>query len=265
MLRNTSFTAKNDLNDLNGKRSEGWLVDIHSHILPDMDDGSVDASESVQMLKVSQRIGVDLIVATPHFYPYKDTPERFFEKRAASAEVLIKALESEIAKGAKFPKIGLGAEVAFFSGMSRSSALESFCIEGTRLVLVEMPFERWGESVIAELFRIKTSLDLIPIIAHIDRYIQYQDKKIFSSIFDGDVLVQANTSSLESVKNGKRLLKMLEGGDIDFLGSDCHNLTDRSPDMSRAFSIIEKKLGREALCEIKKFGKYALADAIAIN
>lgn len=265
MLRNTSFTSMKNESDRDSNVSEDLLTDLHSHVLPGIDDGSVDPTESLRMLKLSRVKGVGLMIATPHFYPYLTTPERFFEKREASVEALLSAVEKEREQGAFFPRVGLGAEVAFFKGMSRSSVLQSFCIEGTRLLLIEMPFEYWGEAIIDELFGIKTALGLVPVIAHIDRYIQYQDRDSLASVLiTGDILIQANASAFESVKSAKKVLGMLKAGEIDFLGSDCHNLTDRSPDMSRAVSIIEKKLGRKAIDELKRFGNYTLSEAVTV-
>lgn len=264
MLRNISLTAMtrktNRSNSLVGLN----LTDLHSHILPEIDDGSVNTDESIQMLKKSHESGVGMIIATPHFYPDLNTPEHFFAKRSKSVETLLEVVDKERGNGEIFPKIGLGAEVAFFKGMSRSDTLESFCIKGTRLILIEMPFGRWNDSIIDELYVIKASLGLVPVIAHIDRYIQYQDSDSFSEIFAGDFLIQANASAFESSKSAKKVLNMLKDGEIDFLGSDCHNTTDRSPDISRAISIIEKKLGKDAIEELKKFGNYALSEAVCI-
>ena len=258
MLRSISFTSKN--NEKGNCRS--LFTDLHSHILPGIDDGSASVEESLKMLKVAYESGVKHIIATPHFYPHIDTPDRFLEKRSESVKRLSEALERERALGVEFPRIGVGAEVAFFSGMSRSNALESLCIEGTSLILVEMPFERWSEAVTDELFRIKSNCGLVPIIAH--RYVKYQNGGCFDSIFSGEILIQANSSAFENRKTRKMCLEMLKEGEIDFIGSDCHNLSDRSPDMSRALEIIEKQLGAEAVEELERFGDFALKEATSI-
>ena len=64
------------------------LVDFHSHILPGIDDGSKSLEMSIEMLRLEAEQGIGHVVATPHFYPQYDTPERFLERRAAAQNAL---------------------------------------------------------------------------------------------------------------------------------------------------------------------------------
>ena len=64
------------------------LIDIHSHILPEMDDGAKNIEESKKLLKMLKDQGIDLVVATPHFYPMDMNLEDFIEKRRAKIEYL---------------------------------------------------------------------------------------------------------------------------------------------------------------------------------
>ena len=56
-------------------------IDFHTHILPAVDDGSSCLEESVELLKMQKQRGVSTVVATPHFYPHRDKPEKFLERR----------------------------------------------------------------------------------------------------------------------------------------------------------------------------------------
>ncbi len=204
------------------------------------------------------------MIATPHFYAHCDTPERFLKRRNEAVRMLSETVEKENLCESFLPRLGVGAEVSFFGGMSRSSALESLCIMGTKLILVEMPFEKWTAAMVDELFGIKNNLGLTPVIAHIDRYIRYQTREVMSTVLSGEILVQMNAEALLRGRARSACIKLLSAGEVDFIGSDCHDLCDRSPDMSAAFEMIGKKLGEDALGEIEKFGAFALEDAALI-
>ena len=258
------FSTRRQSNSTEVDGAEGKIrsVDLHSHILPGIDDGSGSVSESLEMLRLMREQGVEKVVATPHFYPGQITPQKFLERRDLAVAQLSEALEKEKAKGKRFPSICVGAEVAFFNGISRSEVISELCIKGTRLLLVEMPFESWSEDTVEELFRIKTLQGLVPVVAHIERYLAYQnDPELFSSIFSGEIIIQSNASAFLDRKTSKRVLKMLAEGEIDLLGSDCHNLGKRAPNMSQGLAAIRKSLGDEAVEELYTFGNYVLEEA----
>jgi len=112
------------------------MLDIHTHILPNIDDGSRSVAESVAMIRASMEQGVNRLALTPHFYPERESPKRFLERRGESARELSAAL----AGMKQLPKMCLGAEVAYFEGMSRTEHIDSLCIGRTRMLLVELPF-----------------------------------------------------------------------------------------------------------------------------
>lgn len=240
------------------------FVDLHSHVLPCVDDGSESVEESLEILKAARACGVSLMIATPHFYAHCDTPERFLKRRNEAVRLLSEAVEKESLGESALPRLGVGAEVAFFGGMSRSSALESLCIMGTKLILIEMPFEKWTAAMVDELFGIKNKLGLTPVIAHVDRYIRHQTREVMSEVLSGELLIQMNAEALLCRSTRSICLELLSAGEVDFLGSDCHDLSDRSPDMSAAFDLIERKLGKGILGELAKFGAFALEDAALI-
>lgn len=236
------------------------FTDFHSHILPRLDDGSRSDEETLQMLRLSRDQGVKRIVATPHFYPHLWSPERFLGEREHATEHLVSAVTSKKAEGEEFPKVYVGAEVAFFSGISKCDWMEKLCLSGTRTILVEMPFERWTDKVLDELIDIKSGLDLIPVIAHIERYFPCQPKEFIDELFNQDVLIQFNAESFINSKTRKRALSLLEEGQIDFIGSDCHDLVSRAPNLGDACKIIDKKLSKDALQKLNDFGDFVFAD-----
>lgn len=228
------------------------IVDFHSHVLPGIDDGSRSVEESLVMLKRMQDQGVTAVVATPHFYASHHYPEKFLERRNGAKEKLLKAAE---AQGVQLPELYYGAEVAYFRGMSQSGALKDLVIEGTRAVMIEMPVGRWTSAMYEELEQIHTVQGLIPIVAHVDRYLgKIRDFGIPKVLAGLPVLVQANASFFLGDDAGglsggsvRKAMKMLKNEYIHLLGSDCHNLTDRGPNLGEAVKAIETSLGAEAL------------------
>lgn len=208
------------------------MVDLHTHVLPQMDDGSQSPEQSLQMLQMMAGQGVDIAVATPHFYAHKETPQAFLQRRRESYAKIADA-QSEV-------KLLLGAEVAYFSGMSACRELTELCIEGSRLLLVEMPFVAWSNSVLSEIVSLR-SVGIMPVLAHVERYRKLPDFwRLLQQLQGVGVLAQCNAGSLCTPIFGKRLISMLQDGNIRFLGSDCHNTTSRPPDMQRAMQRIAR-------------------------
>ena len=216
-------------------------VDFHSHILPRVDDGSRSVEESLQMLRMSAEQGIRQVILTPHFYPQHTTPQRFLEKRDRSLELLMESITPDMG----LPALRCGAEVYYYPQMSHSEALTELTIRGTNCILVEMPFGPWSDRMYRELGDIYNNLGLVPIVAHVDRYLgRFFDHGIPDRLADLPVLVQANA---EFFLSGKKGMTMLQEHRIHLLGSDCHNLTDRKPNLGSAAEKIGRRLGKEAL------------------
>ncbi len=227
------------------------MIDLHSHILPGVDDGSESLEMSHAMLDLLQQQGVDTVVATPHFYARKDTPEDFLRRRAEAAA----QLQSDV----NMPRILLGAEVAYFDGMSNSEALEKLRLGDTDLLLVEMPFGTWTQRMVREICQLTLQAGLIPVLAHVERYRKRdQLPKYQRQLLEQGVLLQCNAEAFVDRSTRRWALGQLKQGNIHFLGSDSHNLTARPPKMDQAAQIISKKLGSGVLGAITAFSKEML-------
>lgn len=225
-------------------------ADFHSHILPGVDDGSRSVEESLAMLRMEAEQGVTHVVATPHFYASNDTPERFLKRRSAAWERLQEALVDK----PELPKITLGAEVYFFPGISNSEALERLTIGQKSFIMIEMPGVPWTKSVYQEIEGIYQKTGITPIIAHIDRYIgPFRTHGILKQLEEMPVLVQANSSFFLHASTAPMAMRMLKENRIQFLGSDCHNLSDRKPNLGNAIQKIEKRTGASVLERIQSF------------
>lgn len=224
------------------------MIDFHSHILPKIDDGSSSINESLEMLTFTKQQGISHIVATPHFYASETNPSDFISKRNHSYKRLF-----ETAKSTSLPKIIPGAEVSYFEGISDCEELNELKIAGTPLIMIEMPMCRWSGRMLSELSAIYEKSGMIPLIAHVDRYIKLlHDKKIIDKLSGLPVLIQANASFFSNKKTARLALSLLSKEKIHLLGSDCHNVVTRRPNLGEAFEIINSKLGRDALQRISE-------------
>lgn len=234
------------------------LVDFHSHILPGVDDGSRTVEESLAMLRLSAAQGVRRMIATPHFYAHHDNPDAFFERRERSFALLRNAMTDEPG----LPRITLGAEVYYFSGISNAEILRDLAIGQSEYVLIEMPMPPWTEKMYRELEDITRKQGLIPIIAHLDRYIRpLKTYGIPRRLEELRLPVQANASFFLQNSTARMALKMLRQDKIHLLGSDCHNMDSRRPNMGQAVELIGRKLGPEVLGNIAGYETRILENA----
>lgn len=219
------------------------MIDFHSHILPGIDDGSRDVSESLALLDMLRDQQVTTVVATPHFYANEQSVDTFLRRRQRAYDALLDATD-----GDTVPTVIMGAEVLFYSGISRLDGLDRLCISGTRLLLLEMPMTRWTSSVVQELLEIVNNLNLTVILAHIERYISLQRPDTFDILRNNGVIMQVNASYFIERFTRRSALRQIGRGEIRLLGSDCHSLHTRPPRLDAAADIIRKKYGEELLC-----------------
>ena len=233
------------------------VTDFHSHILPGIDDGSANVEESIRMLQMEASQGIRHVVATPHFYARYDAPEDFLKKRDA-AEAL---LRERMGKLPGLPELSVGAEVYYFRGMSESEFLPRLTIQGKGCILIEMPQAPWTEESLREIEAIWTNRGILPIIAHIDRYIApFRTHRIPEKLACMPVLVQANASFFLDRATSAMALRLLKADRIQLLGSDCHNAESRKPELGEAADLIRRKLGPEVLQRIAGYENRVLYD-----
>ena len=237
-------------------------IDFHSHILPGIDDGSRSVEHSIEMLKLEAAQGIDHVVATPHFYPSTDSPERFLRRRK-NAEL---RLLDEMEKHTGLPQFSVGAEVYYFHGMSESEILSDLTIGESRYLLLEMPTSKWSSRMFDEIEQIYCRQGITPVIAHLDRYIgAVGSGEVVDRLSRMPVLVQANANFLLGFWTRPRALKMLRHNQIHLLGSDCHNTSSRPPNLGKAYKVVETRLGAEALERMNARGARILFGESAKN
>ena len=233
------------------------MIDFHSHILPGIDDGSRNEKMTLAMLGEEKRQGAETVVATPHFYADRDSIDRFLERRAKALAITNDAIktanESRASKdGHFFPRIMTGAEVYYFPGMADAEKLPELCISGTDVILIEMPFVQWTDKVAKDIEAIIRDRHLTVVLAHIERYTGYQkDKGPWRKVMDLPLTTQINGGSfLKEMRKRRFCTKWIKERESCIIGSDCHNLESRAPNLERARAVIEKKAGAAVLDRI---------------
>lgn len=237
------------------------MVDIHSHILPGIDDGAAAIENTLEMLKIAGDNGTKNIVATPHFYP------GYYENKYED----ICKLSSEVNSIAKEK----GIDIHIVSGQEvflDKHTLELYkegivnCIEKTNYMLIELPMETMLKDALGIIYELKLQ-GIKPIIAHPERYsyIIERPSKINEFMEEG-CLFQINTGSIKGIfgKKVQRTAKILiKHGICNFIASDAHSTKKRCPELKSALDIT-KNLNKYLLEEIIENG-YKLLKNHAIN
>ena len=228
------------------------MIDLHSHILPEVDDGSESVEETLTLLSMLREQGIETVAATPHFYADQDSLDSFLERRDAACERLRGLLPDDA------PKIIAGAEVRYYEGISRMADLKKLTLGGGKLLLLEMPFAKWTDYTRREIIDIACRGDITLVLAHIERYMSKDNLKIIEGFYGSDVLMQVNASFFLESRSKRRALKLLREGKVQLLGSDCHNITHRPPRIGEAYELIQNKLGEEFVGEMNGFAMHLL-------
>ncbi|MBQ7140967.1 MAG: phosphoesterase [Bacilli bacterium] len=199
------------------------MTDIHSHILFDVDDGSSNIEESIELLKKLKSIGFKNVILTPHYIEGSDYCSLNQEKLEK-----IEILKSEIKKNNIDINIYLGNEIFINDNIIKSiKDGKIYPLNNTKYLLIELPFYNQILNLDDILFEI-THAGYIPVIAHPERYSYFQENyKLIDSLRENGVLFQANYSSIlgHYGKQAKKLLKyMLKQKYIDYLGTDIHHI-----------------------------------------
>lgn len=217
------------------------MFDIHSHILPGVDDGAKTVEESLSILESMYSQGITDVVATPHFYPHDDNLEDYNEKIQKAFLELKQNIPNK-----NFPKIHLGCEILYYDGISKASSLYNFTINGSKYLLLELSPYYIKESVLREILYLRDERNITPIIAHIERYHKARKFKTFIEfVKQNNILTQVNATSFFS-KDYKKTLKKLFAYDlVSFIATDSHSMEKRPPLLKLALEKISAEYGED--------------------
>lgn len=232
------------------------MIDLHTHILPSVDDGPADIEESIRIVRDGMEDGVSAFVLTPHV---KD--EGDWERLDLIRQAFI-SLKDECAARGIGARLIIGAEFLLTPSLpERLKKNSTLTINGAgRHVLIELPFHQFPIYAEDRVFQLLID-GFIPVIAHPERY-TYLNKKwdVFKKWAESGVMFQVNTGSL----NGKygiivkwRAKSLLKNGLVNFLGSDIHSSKDKRCSFRDALKVVRHvKSDNGIILTAEEFSKY---------
>lgn len=235
--------------------------DIHSHILPDVDDGAKDMKEALTLLKLMKKDGISAVVATSHFYPEMMNYEQYLEVTKEAFERLDSKKSDK-----KSPRIYLGCEMLYYKGIGNSEVLNDLCLNKSKYLLLELTDFVINEELFEDLLKLKDEKEIIPIIAHVERYYKARNyKRFLQFLSENNIPVQINASSV-TVWVYRRVIKNILKQDLFcVMATDTHSVEERPPMLKTAFSYIEEKYGRETCDKLIKNSRRLYDEIIGEN
>ncbi len=219
------------------------MIDIHSHVLPLVDDGSSSIEMSLKMLQQAYQDGTDAIVLTPHLaYPYRFiNPKEKIESLFKDFQRIVDAEHIPI-------KMYLGCEFLFTKDDFENHFHEIRTLNNSQYLLMEFYFDCDGEEILEAISHVKER-GYIPIIAHPERYEAIQiDEDVAFKAKEMGAYLQMNKASILG-RHGTRaqecIYRMLENHLISFVGSDAHNVTTRNTFMYKSYQEVSYYFGSD--------------------
>ena len=218
--------------------NDNKYYDIHAHFLPSMDLGCKNVNDAMQMVRMMEKQHCQGVIATPHFYP-TETVDVYLKRRKDNYAKLKEALSnSELADFDK--KIVLGTEVSYHHSLVFDRNLASLCLGDSNYLLLELPFSKWSNEVLEDIEHIMRYRGLKVVIAHLERFYEYGNKKLIAKLLDMDVIIQMNTAHVLKFGAFRHAQKMIKNQRVDVLCTDCHGKIFYPPNMEQALEKMRK-------------------------
>ena len=211
------------------------MIDIHTHILPHIDDGAKDTETAKAMLQAELKQGVNTVVFTPHYYSRSNNPTRFLLQRKEAFE----HMKPHLPDGLTYR---LGAEVHFTGhGITNYEELSKLAIEGTKYIIFELPFAvRWSDGLLDEIYEFTSETGYTPIIAHIERYKDVLDRPaLVTEFLEMGCLLQVNAQAFFNKMTKNFAFALLKHGYVHCIGTDAHDMQMRTPELLEAKELIK--------------------------
>ncbi len=223
------------------------IFDVHSHILPGLDDGASSEKQALLMLREARRQGISRIIATPHYSAY-------FKNDNVD---LIRRKCREINRLAAIHKTGVcvypGQEIMY------SERIPDMLSEGRLLTLADSRYvliefcPGAPRSLITHAVRELAGRGFMPVLAHAERYTALREAEHFADLADQGAYIQMNFRAIGGKWYNamtRRCRKLLRDGCVHFLGTDMHNMSSRKPETEEALGWMRRHLDRAYIREL---------------
>lgn len=225
------------------KKGVNMILDIHSHIIPGIDDGSKNMEMTLEMLKNAEKEGTKEIVATPHYLL------EYGEAKIEEVKNYVKEINYNLEKEKINVKIYSGQEVYFTEKIIEDYMEGNIgTLNDSRYMLIEFSMEKLEENIFDILYELQIR-DIVPIIAHPERYKPFMEKPtLINEFINQGYLFQVNAGSIEG-KFGETVRKtanlFLKNHIYNFIGSDAHNIKNRNTGLKKAISLLNEDINRD--------------------
>ncbi len=226
------------------------MIDFHTHILNNIDDGPKTVEESFEMATILSNQGVSVVVCTPHFMPDEISIEKFLSGRDSAVSNL-----KLLTKDSIDISFVAAAEVYCQEDLVLFNDLSGLCIEGTNLLMLEFPtIKKWPLYIWKVLDHIINKNGLQVIIAHAERYhmLHKRSYKYLYKLLDMGCLIQVNGDSFTDKHYSKITNDWLRKDLIQIIGSDSHGVSHRPPNNDATKEYIIQNHGENAFQKLQE-------------
>lgn len=219
------------------------MIDIHCHILPEVDDGSRSLNESIEMALIAREQGIKKIVNTSHYHP---------DFRYKKGEELLKELEdfNNVLKENMIDiEVLIGNEIYYTKDLIKEiDDLDFYTLNNSRYILIELPPTNFPSDLCNIVYELKEK-NYIPVFAHVERYREVQENPdLIYDIINAGAIIQINSHSILG-KSGKELQRtcdtLISRNMVHVVGTDAHRSKRRTPIFLDAYKYVCEKYSKE--------------------
>ncbi len=213
------------------------MIDLHTHVLPNIDDGSSSLEASLQMVLAADQMGVRTIVCTPHYEVHGH-----YQVSNEQMDAALTRLQAALSNHPHGVNLCLGHELYYHpSIIERLRQGELRTLAGSRYVLLEFSTSYFDYDLDDILYTYGLYGYRV-IVAHVERYPIFEERTLTWLRAEG-ALFQINAETLLSVKHQRKALAWLKSGLLSFVSSDVHE--GRPNRLQEAYTFVSKKLGKQ--------------------
>lgn len=220
------------------------MVDIHTHLIYDVDDGCQTIDESITMIKTLKELGFNKVIITPHYIANSEKEEECYSHPVNENIKKLNEIKELLIEENIDIEVYLGNEILIDNNLKdllHSKKVST--LNNTKYILIELPFKNKIINLGDLIFEIKCK-GYIPIIAHPERYYYFQDDyKLVDKLKEQEILFQSNFTSIDktSSKGTRKLFKyLLKNQYVDYLATDIHLYKNET--LIKSFSKMVKKI-----------------------
>ena len=239
------------------------MIDIHCHILPEVDDGSRSLNESIEMAMIAKEQGITKIVNTSHYHP---------DFRYKKGEELLKELEdfNNVLKENMIDiEVVIGNEIYYTKDLIKEiDELDFYTLNNSRYILIELPPTNFPKDLCNIVYELKEK-NYIPVFAHVERYREVQENpELIYEVINAGAIIQVNSHSILG-KSGKELQKvcntLLNRNMVHVVGTDAHSSKRRTPIFLDAYKYVSEKYSKEMADDLFIKNNNAIINNEALN